>query len=212
MRSYNSLLICIAALFCIATAVPAETTVTFLGVVPSEIVDLYTRSRSSTTPIATPSGESGPTTSINIAVTPIGTAKDGSETTYSLHEVISINRDPSSGDVQPYTVDDIMVNYASGYRDRASQVFDPNNPGTVTVGVLSENCTYNGDGSGVCLRTAAGQPNGTTTYTGTVLPVMTVVFNVDENGAGLGSRSVQGEELWMLMSLLAMMWMFVDFV
>ncbi|THU80257.1 hypothetical protein K435DRAFT_972836 [Dendrothele bispora CBS 962.96] len=182
-----------------------QTTVTFFDVLPSDRASLFTASRTSTTRPS--NGFPEPTASIGYTITPVGTADSGSETTYSFHEVISINPDPSSGDVQPYTAEGTLVESASGYRLVDSQVFNPTSSGTITAGVFSGNCTFNEDGSGICLQTEAGDSSDTATLTGVVIPVMTMAFDINDNHAvGLGHRGI--EKAW-LIGTVVMMLMFV---
>ncbi|THU88546.1 hypothetical protein K435DRAFT_964361 [Dendrothele bispora CBS 962.96] len=182
-----------------------QTTVTFFDVVPSDIASFFTASHTSTTRPS--NGLPEPTESIDYTITPVGTADSGSETTYSFHEVVSFNRNTTSGDVQPWTVEGTIVQSASGYREVASQVFNPTSSGTVSAGVISGNCTFNEDGSGVCFQTEAGDSSDTATLTGVVIPIMTTVFDISDNHAvGLGHRGI--EKAW-LAGTIAMMLMLV---
>ncbi|KAK7451687.1 hypothetical protein VKT23_012365 [Stygiomarasmius scandens] len=182
MMKFNNSLCVLSCLLCTVVG----QTVTFFGVFNSQEARLITGAKT-----ATSRGPHLPSASIDYDITPIGTAESGSETTYSYHEVANINLDPAaSTDVQSWTVEGILVESASGYRNEASQVFNPTSSGTISVGVISGNCTFNEDGNGVCLQTEAGRPRSTATFTGTVLPVMTTVFDVDNNrAAGIGLQT-----------------------
>ncbi|THU82545.1 hypothetical protein K435DRAFT_971927 [Dendrothele bispora CBS 962.96] len=184
-----------------------DQTITFFDVVPSDLASFLTASHTSTTRSSNGLGLSEPTASSDITVTPVGTADSGSETTYSFHEVFSININPVGEDVQPYTIEGTRVDSASGYRAVDSQVFNPTSSGTITAEVFSGNCTFNEDGTGVCLQTEAGNPSGTSTLTGVVVPIMTTVLDISDNHAlGLGHQGI--EKAW-LMGTVVMMLMIV---
>ncbi|THU82544.1 hypothetical protein K435DRAFT_971926 [Dendrothele bispora CBS 962.96] len=206
MKSHTFKSLCATTLLLFGTVSGQDqTTVTFFGVIPSDQASLLTASRTSTTRPS--NGFPEPTESADITITPVGTADSGSETTYSFREAVSFNLNPPSGDAQAWTVEGTLVESASGYRAVESQVFNPTSSGTVTVGVISGNCTFNEDGSGVCFQTEAGNPSDTSTLTGAVVPLMTTAFDINDNhGVGLGYRGI--EEVWLSVSIVMMLLVF----
>ncbi|KAK7451684.1 hypothetical protein VKT23_012361 [Stygiomarasmius scandens] len=135
-----------------------------------------------------------------MSITPIGTAASGSETTYSVHEVVPgpLGADPTEA-IENITVNEIIVASASGYRFSASQVIDPSASTTAVVSVEfhPENCTYNGDGSGACVEAF-----GTKTETGSngvLVPLATLTVDVEPTGGSDDNAAITfqvSEKIW----------------
>ncbi|KAK7464881.1 hypothetical protein VKT23_006090 [Stygiomarasmius scandens] len=111
-----------------------------------------------------------------LSVTPIGTAEDGSETTYSIID----NFQPS------ITRDNVIVESASGFRQIVdTQVLDleaTTLPSVLYINLPYDECTFlngnNEDGTmGVCERTATGS-SATSTFTGDVVATATITATV----------------------------------
>jgi len=90
---------------------------------------------------------------------------------------------------------DIIVESASGYKYSGSHVTDSSATGTADsatddVHIGNPNCTFNlEDGTGVCVEEFSGL-TGTTTFTGVVLPIITIgVDSSDAVGIGISART-----------------------
>ncbi|KAK7457849.1 hypothetical protein VKT23_010194 [Stygiomarasmius scandens] len=187
MRVLNSWMLTVLSLLLLglrSSAQEPQSTVTLYQVLPSQLASLLT---DTSTPTATPTLTQE---SFSFTITPIGTADSGSETTYSLREVVPL---PVPNATEHITFDYIIVESASGHIITGSQVIDPSATGTAAsatnnVHIASDNCTFNlEDGTGVCIEEFSGE-TGTATFTGVLLPFITI--GVDSSGAmGIGVAS-----------------------
>ncbi|KAK7464880.1 hypothetical protein VKT23_006089 [Stygiomarasmius scandens] len=144
------------------------------------------------------------------SVTAIGTAEDGSETTYSI-----VNEEQSEANI---TIDNIIVESASGFRHIVhTQVLSTTRPLVVYENLPYYDCTFQ-DGSdengtvGICEKTFTGTST-TTTFTGDVVAFATITAAVqddtvqDDNGtqddsdAGGSIRPEIGKEMLVLVGI-----------
>ncbi|THU82543.1 hypothetical protein K435DRAFT_872200 [Dendrothele bispora CBS 962.96] len=143
------------------------TTVTLFGVVQSDVASAL-----SSTLIASQTAISFSTT-----ITPIGTAPSGSETTYSIAEVV-YSVPGVEGDIEPVTINQIYVESASGYKYSVSgPLLIPGATATTAVLVDSGSCTFNEDRSGVCVDSL----NNGVTITGEVVALATLTVHPDSS-------------------------------